>query len=110
MVSVVFELPNPDGLFRVGMFADVYLQTRVTTEAVSLPEKAILMDNGRPICFVLINGETFQRRELELGVRDSGYGELISGVENVERVVTKGAYLIKMAALSPESFSHGHAH
>ncbi|MCH8967451.1 MAG: efflux RND transporter periplasmic adaptor subunit, partial [Planctomycetes bacterium] len=28
-VSIVFELPNPDGLFRVGMFADVYLQTRV---------------------------------------------------------------------------------
>ena len=109
-VSVVFELPNPDGLFRVGMFADVYLQTRVVTEAVSIPEDAVLMDNGRPICFVLISGETFQRRELELGVRDSGFFEVKSGVENDERVVTKGAYLIKLAALSPESFSHGHAH
>ena len=109
-VSVVFELPNPDGLFRVGMFADVYLQTRVVTEAVAIPEDAVLMDNGRPICFVLIDGETFQRRELELGVRDSGFFEVKSGVENDERVVTKGAYLIKLAALSPESFSHGHAH
>ena len=109
-VSIVFELPNPDGLFRVGMFADVYLQTRVATETVAIPENAVLMDNGRPICFVLIGGETFQRRELELGVRDRGFVEVKRGVENEERVVTKGAYLIKLAALSPESFSHGHAH
>ena len=92
------------------MFADVYLQTRVATEAVAIPEKAVLMDNGRPICFVLIDGETFQRRELELGVRDDGFVEVISGVNNGERVVAKGAYLIKLAALSPESFSAGHAH
>ncbi len=109
-VSIVFELPNPDGLFRVGMFADVYLQTRVATEAVAIPENAVLMDNGRPICFVLIGGETFQRRELELGVRDNGFVEVKGGVEIDERVVTKGAYLIKLAALSPESFSAGHAH
>jgi len=109
-VSVVFELPNPDGLFRVGMFADVYLQTRVATETVAIPESAVLMDNGRPICFVLIDGETFQKRELELGVRDNGFFEVKAGVVNDERVVTKGAYLIKLAALSPESFGHGHAH
>ena len=109
-VPIVFELPNPDGLFRVGMFADVYLQTRVATDAVAIPESAVLMDNGRPICFVLIDGETFQRRELELGVRDNGFFEVKGGVVNEERVVTKGAYLIKLAALSPESFSAGHAH
>ena len=109
-VSIVYELPNPDGLFRVGMFADVYLQTRVATEAVAIPESAVLMDNGRPICFVLIDGETFQRRELELGVRDGGFVEVKDGVENDERVVTKGAYLIKLAALSPESFGAGHVH
>lgn len=109
-VPIIFELPNPSGLFRVGMFADVHLQTRVVTEAVAIPENAVLMDNGRPICFVLLGGETFQRRELELGVRDGGYYEVKGGVEIDERVVTKGAYLIKLAALSPESFSHGHAH
>ncbi len=109
-VPVVFELPNASGLFRVGMFADVYLQTRVATEAVAIPEDAVLMDNGRPICFVLVDGETFQKRDLELGVRDNGFVEVKGGVANDERVVTKGAYLIKLAALSPESFSAGHAH
>ena len=109
-VSVVYELPNPDGLFRVGMFADVHLETQVATEAVAIPEEAILMDSGRPIAFVLLGGESFQRRELELGVRDNGFVEVKAGIEAGERVVTKGAYLIKLASLSPESFSGGHAH
>jgi multidrug efflux pump subunit AcrA (membrane-fusion protein) len=109
-VAVLFELPNPDGLFRVGMFADVYLETKTATEAVAIPEDAILMDNGFPLCFVLIDGETFQRRELELGVRDNGFVEVKRGVEDGERVVTQGGYLIKLAALTPEAFGHGHAH
>ncbi len=109
-VSVVYELPNPDGLFRVGMFADVHLETQVATETVAIPEEAILMDSGRPTAFVLLGGELFQRRELALGVRDNGFLEVKAGVEAGERVVTKGAYLIKLAALSPESFSAGHAH
>ena len=109
-VPITDELPNPDGLFRVGMFADVHLETRVATEVVAIPEEAILMDSGRPTAFVLLGGELFQRRELELGVRDDGFVEVKAGIEAGERVVTKGAYLIKLAALSPESFSAGHAH
>ncbi len=109
-VSVVYELPNPDGLLRVGMFADVHLETQVATEAVAIPEEAILMDNGRPTAFVLLGGERFQRRELVLGIRDNGFAEVKAGIEAGERVVTKGAYAIKLASLSPESFSAGHAH
>ena len=109
-VAIRYEMPNPEGLLRAGMFADVFLETKEARDCIAIPEESILMDNGRPICFVLIGGETFARRELELGVRDGGFVEVKGGVENGERVVVSGAYLIKLAALSPESFSHGHAH
>ena len=109
-VSVVYEMPNPEGLFRAGMFANVYLETKTATNVVALPEQAIVKDNGRPVAYVLINGENFQRRELELGVRDNGFVEVVSGVTEGERVVTKGAYVIKLASLSPASFGHGHGH
>ncbi len=109
-LSVVYEMPNPDGLFRVGMFANVFLETRTATEVVAIPEKAIVLDNGRPTAYVLIDGENFQRRALELGVRDSGFVEVKSGLMESERVVTKGAYAIKLASLSPTSFGGGHGH
>ncbi|MCH7719647.1 MAG: efflux RND transporter periplasmic adaptor subunit [Planctomycetes bacterium] len=109
-VPIHYELPNPDGLFRVGQFVEVRLETQTASEAVAIPEDAVVMDNGRPIAFVLIGGESFQRRELELGVRDGGFVEVRSGIAVGERVVTQGAYTVKLASLSPASFGHGHAH
>jgi multidrug efflux pump subunit AcrA (membrane-fusion protein) len=109
-VSVVYEMPNPEGLFRVGMFANVYLETRTAREVVAIPEGAIVMDTGRPTAYVLIDGENFQRRELVVGLRDNGFVEVKSGVTEGERVVTKGAYAIKLTSLSPASYGHGHGH
>ena len=109
-IAVHYELPNPEGLFRVGMLADVFLETKQATDAIAIPQHAVVMDNGRPTAFVLLGGETFQRRELTLGVRDNGYVEIIDGIETGERVVTKGAYLVKLASQAPESFGEGHAH
>ena len=68
------------------------------------------MDNGRPVAFVLLSGETFQKRVLELGIRDGRFVEVKSGLKEGERVVTKGAYLVKLASASPASFGAGHAH
>jgi len=109
-LRIVYEMPNPDELFRIRMFANVFLETRTATEVVAIPEKAIILDNGRPTAYVLIDGENFQRRDLELGVRDNGWVEVSSGVLEGDRVVTRGAYAIKLASLSPASFGHGHGH
>jgi multidrug efflux pump subunit AcrA (membrane-fusion protein) len=109
-VSVVYEMSNPDGLLRPGMVAEVYLETRTANEAVAIPESAIVMDNGKPITFALLSGEKFQRRELELGVRDNGYVEVKSGVQAGDRVAAKGGYAIKLSSLSSASFGAGHGH
>ncbi len=109
-LSIVYEMPNPDGLFRIGMFANVYLETHTASEVAAIPQEASVLDNGRPTAYVLIDGENFQMRDLELGVRDNGFVEVVSGVLKGERVVTKGSYAIKLASLSPASFGHGHGH
>lgn len=109
-VSVVYEMPNPEGLLRPGMVAEVYLETRTASEAVAIPESAIVMDNGKPLAFVVSGGEKFQRRELEIGVRDSGYVEVKSGVQAGERVAAQGGYAIKLSSLSSASFGAGHGH
>lgn len=109
-IALRYEAANPEGLFRSGMFADVFLETQHAINAVAVPEEAIIMDNGRPVAFVLIHGEAFQKRVLELGIRDGQFVEVRSGIQEGERVVTKGAYLVKLASASPASFGEGHAH
>lgn len=110
VVPITYELPNPDGRFRVGMLAEVHVATQMADEVVAISENAVVMDNGRPIAFVMLDGENFQRRELKLGIRDSGFVEIVSGVEVGERVATKGSYALKLASQSPSSFGAGHVH
>ena len=68
------------------------------------------MDGGRPTAFVLVHGEAFQKRVLDLGIRDGPLVEVRAGISEGDRVVTRGAYLVKLAAASPASFGAGHAH
>ena len=49
-------------------------------------------------------------RVLDLGIRDSGLVEVISGIVEGERVVTKGGYIVKLSSLSSASFGAGHGH
>jgi membrane fusion protein, heavy metal efflux system len=110
VVPITYEIPNPDGRFRIGMLAEVRVTTQTADEVVAIPEEAVVMDNGRPIAFIMLEGETFQRRELELGIRDSGLVEILGGIEVGEHVVTKGSYALKLASQSPSSFGAGHVH
>jgi len=105
-----YEAANPDGLLCAGMFADVFLETERAAGAVAVPEDAIVMDNGQPVAFVLVGGETFQKRRLELGIRDGRFVEVLDGIEAGERVVTEGAYVVRLASASPTSFGEGHVH
>lgn len=109
-VSLRYELPNPDGQLRVGMFVDLMIETGRAPQAVAIPEASVVMDNGGPVAFVLVNGEMFQKRMLKLGIRHRGFVEVLSGIETGDRVVTHGAYLVKLASASPASFGAGHAH
>lgn len=109
-VPLRYEVQNPEGLLRVGMFAAVHLETDATVDAVALPREAVVVSDGRPVAFVLLGGELFQKRFLELGIRDGPWVEVRSGVAAGERVATRGAYLVRLASASPASFGEGHAH
>ena len=80
------------------------------SKALAVPEGAIIDDGGRPVAFVQVAGESFARRPVRLGPRASGYVQVLEGLRPGERIVTKGAYLIRLAALSPQIPAHGHVH
>jgi len=59
---------------------------------------------------VQAGGETFERRPLRLGIRAGGYVQILEGVQPGERVVHRGAYLVRLAAMSSQIPAHGHVH
>ena len=71
-LTVRYEISNPDRLFRIGMFADVAIETAVAEETLAIPESAVVDEDGLPTAYVQLDGEAFQRRDLELGIADGG--------------------------------------
>jgi RND family efflux transporter MFP subunit len=109
-LPLVYETSNPEGKLRLGMALDVFVETNQAQDALAIPESAIVDEDGKPVAFVQVSGETFQKRELTLGIRDSGFVQVLAGLAEGERVATKGAYSIKLASVSTSIPAHGHAH
>ncbi|HEU0030041.1 MAG TPA: efflux RND transporter periplasmic adaptor subunit [Kofleriaceae bacterium] len=109
-VPLIFELANPQGKLRVGQFAKVVVATGDPVRALAIPESAIVEDAGKPVAFVQVEGEAFERRPLTLGLRSNGWVEVKDGLAAGERVVTRGAYEIKLASAAGSIPAHGHVH
>jgi cobalt-zinc-cadmium efflux system membrane fusion protein len=109
-VPVIFEFVNPDGRLKPGMFAKVDLLTGETLRGVAVPESAIVDDNGRPVVFAMEDGESFHKRVVRPGVRSGGLIQILEGVKEGERVVSQGAYEIKLSTATGAMLEHGHQH
>jgi membrane fusion protein, heavy metal efflux system len=109
-VSVIYQVRNQDHRLAVGQAVFLRLFTSKISVAPAAPESAVVDDGGRPVVFVQLEGEKFARRPVTLGNRESGYVQVLEGVRPGERVVTRGAYLIRLAAMSNQIPAHGHVH
>jgi RND family efflux transporter MFP subunit len=107
---LVFEFDNTGHRLRVGMFARVHIWTGEQVEDAAIPAQAVVDEAGQDVAYVMLGGESFERRVLRLGVREGGYVQVKSGLAPGERIVTRGAYLVRLAAASPAEAGHGHAH
>lgn len=109
-VPLIYELKNPDSTLRVGQSVNLHVETARAEEALAIPSAAIVEEDGRPIAFVQLAGETFEKRDVTLGIRDGNWVQILSGITEGERVVTKGAYSVRLASVSSAIPAHGHVH
>ena len=108
--QLVFELPNAQRDLRVGMFARVHVLTGAPVKALAVPVSAVVDDGSEQVVFVEVSGERFERRPVRLGLRDRGWVQVLAGVAPGERVVSRGAYQVRLAAASGAIPQHGHVH
>jgi RND family efflux transporter MFP subunit len=107
-VAVRYEVPNAEGLLRVGMYADVLIETARRADVLAVPSEAVLDDNGAPVVFVQTGGESFERRLVAIGLSDGEMTEIREGLKAGERVVVRGAYSIRLSMLSGAIPEHHH--
>ena len=109
-VPIIYELADPDPRLAIGQAVSLRIFVSAAIEAVAVPDSAIVDDAGQPVVFVQVAGERFERRAIELGNREAGLVQITGDVALGERIVVRGAPLIRLAALSPQVPAHGHTH
>ncbi len=108
MTDVIFAASGMG--FSPGQRLQGRLYTGYGGDALSVPMAAISNESGQAVVYVQVEGEAFERRQVQLGVRSGEFVEIRGDVRPGERVVTVGVEAIRAAAASPASFGHGHAH
>jgi cobalt-zinc-cadmium efflux system membrane fusion protein len=92
-VKVRTEVANPDGRLKPDMFANVQIVTDLNRAAISIPQSAVLNDEGKTIVFVAA-GNGYQKRQVQAGIQNNDRVEIVDGLSAGDKVVVKGNYLL----------------
>ncbi len=110
LIPISLQIDNK-GSFVSGGFVELYLKTVSNSQAVTIPNSALLEEQGIYFVFVQVTPELFEKREVKVGVTDGLKIEVLEGIAQQERIVTTGAILVKLAQATGSLDAHsGHNH
>ena len=107
-IPVNFEFNNV-GQIISGSYVEVYLLGQARENVISIPVSSLIEEQGLYYVYLQIYDDAYRKQEVTLGANDGENVEIISGVKKGDKVVTKGAYHVKLASASA-AIPHGHEH
>lgn len=108
-IPVTFEFDN-QGAVIPGSFVEIFLISRPMENVLSLPVSALTNEMGHYYIYKQVHKESYQKQEVKIGANDGRSVQILSGLAVGDRVVTQGAYQIKMASASAAIPGHAHNH
>ena len=109
-VDVIYSTHATDESMRVGGLVQVSLPAGDEFKGVVIPKSALMDQEGRQVVYVQIDGEHFEERLVRVGPRAGNQVAIEKGLRVGERIVIRGAHLIKLADRSGGAPAHGHLH
>lgn len=91
-----------------GTFAEVYLLGDEITDAIVIPNTALMEEFGKIYVFVADEDGDFIKRYIERGYSDGERTQVISGLEEHEKIVATGTYRIKLSQMTTVAPAHNH--
>ena len=107
-IPVTFEFDNIGDIVP-GSYAEVYLLTAQEDGVLSVPVSALTEEQGLFFVYVQVCSEEYEKRSVHVGRRNGERVEILHGLHHGDRVVTHGAYHVKLASMST-AIPHGHSH
>jgi len=93
-VKATVEVNRAGGEFKPGAFVRVGIQTDKHGDAVLIPKRAVVEQDGEKFVFV-VEGDTAKRTKVNLGYENGGQVEVLNGVSIKQQVVVAGQGALK---------------
>ncbi len=88
-VELEARFPNPDGRLKPGLFARLTLTLESRRGVLTVPEHAILTEEGRPFVRI-VRDNRIERRSVTLGLSQGSLQEILDGLAAGDLVVVRG--------------------
>lgn len=108
-IPVTFEFDNKGSVIP-GSFVEIYLLTTAMENVLSVPVSALIEEQGIFSVFIRLDDEGYKKQTVTLGANNGSDVQIISGLKPGDRVVTEGAYQVKLASASNAIPAHSHQH
>ncbi len=92
--KIRFELENPVHKLKLGMYVNVELEVETASNALAVPDSALIDTGVRQVVIVDKGDGRFEPRDVKVGAKGEGYYEILNGVSAGEVVVTTANFLI----------------
>jgi RND family efflux transporter MFP subunit len=104
-------LVENNGSLVSGSFVEVFLKTASNSVSITVPNEALIEEQGVFFVWVQVHPELFEKREVRIGSTDGMRTAIKNGISTDERIVIRGAMLIKLAQATGSLDAHsGHVH
>lgn len=108
-VPVTFEFDNKGDILP-GSFVEIFLLSAPMHDVLSLPVTAIVEEQGSYFVYLEQDDASYEKREVKLGADNGERVQVVGGIHAGERIVTEGAYRVKLASASNVIPGHSHEH
>ena len=108
-VPVTFEFDNKGDII-AGSFVEIYLLSSQQENVLSLPRTALTEEQGVYFVYLQLDEEGYKKQEVTLGADNGRSVQILSGIKAGDRVVTEGAYQVRLASAGNAIPAHSHEH
>ncbi|MFJ7312880.1 efflux RND transporter periplasmic adaptor subunit [Pseudomonas sp. NPDC098747] len=92
------ELPNADGRLRPGLTAQVRLNRSTGQRVLWVPSEAVIRTGRRALVMLAEDAGRYRPVEVQLGPESDGKTVIVKGLEEGQKVVTSGQFLLDSEA------------
>ena len=88
-------VPNPGGRLKPEMFASLTLRLAEVEHVLTVPARALFVEDGRSFVYTAIDPGRFVRRAVDVGADEGTERRIVGGLKAGDRVVVDGALLLR---------------